>query len=163
MTAQQDNGSLNPGRGIMIAAIIGILTFVGIPTNAKASGGSVHIDLPGLSIGFHDDHYKKKRYRKQYRDRRSYRDRGYYRDRGHYRGRHYYNERRAHRRDHRRHDRYYNNRRYNDRYYYSGRSDRRDRNRYYQGRSQICPVAGYSPYYDRGLNCYRHKGHYHCS
>jgi len=136
-------------------ATLGMLTvFAVTPTTAFASG-SVHINVPGFSIGFHDVHHSHKRYRKHYR--------GYYNDDYRYERRKYRKKR----------NRYYKKRRYYDNYYSSGRRydrgydrkyNRRYERRYNDGyRAEACPIDGYSRYDDRGQNCYEHKDHYHCS
>lgn len=139
---------LNAKHLLAIASSIAVLAFA--PMSSASAGDSIHIDLPGISIGFHGDH----RYNKRYRNK-------YYR---HYNN-DYYRDRRYDRRKYRQSRRYYNNR-YNDNYYYyDRRSNRRYNNgyRYDDYRSNVCPIDGYSSRYDRNRNCYEHKGHYHCS
>jgi len=128
-----------------IAAFGLIFAFVAAPTTASASG-RVHIDVPGISIGYYGDHgYRhKKHYKRKYRN-------NYYND---YR----YNKRRYNKRR-------YDNRRYRNNYYYGGsrynnRYDNRynSRDRYYER----CPIAGFSLRIDDRRDCYEHKGHYHC-
>ena len=146
-----------------VIAALGLLTVVAMaPTTASASG-NLHLNLPGLSIGLHDNDHGHKQHRKRYRNKH-YRDNHYsqrrYRDdrrhyNQHHHNRHYYDDRRDRR--------YYNNHRsYND-YYYSGRrnNDRRYSNNARRG--DVCPMEGYSRNYNRNLNCYKHKGHFHCS
>ena len=150
-----------------LVAALGLLTVVAMaPTTASASG-NLHLNLPGLSIGLHDNDHGHKKHRKRYRNKH-YRDNHYsHDDRRHDR---YYNQRRNHRHyyNDRRDRRYYNNHRsYND-YYYSSRrnNDRRYSNRSYSNNSRrgdVCPMEGYSRNYNRNLNCYKHKGHFHCS
>ena len=146
-----------------LVAALGLLTVVVMaPTTASASG-NLHLNLPGLSIGLHDEHHGHRKHRKRYRNKH-YRDNHYsqrrYRDDRHHdryynHHRHYYNDKRDRR--------YYNNHRsYND-YYYSGR---RNNDRSYSNNSRpgdVCPMEGYSRNYNRNLNCYKHKGHFHCS
>jgi len=115
--------------------------------NTASAGGSLHLDLPGISIGVYDDH--RYRYKRKYRHSKRYGHRyndGYYRDRG------YYRERRRARRSERR-------QRYSNDYYYGGRDRYYDRPR----RAERCPAYGYSRYYVRDRGCYKHKDHYHCS
>lgn len=129
-----------------LASVVGLAL---APTPASA-GGKLHIDLPGISIGVHDDHYygKKKRYRKVYKND------------------HYYNGHRKYKRKkyHKRYrnDYYYGNRYYDD-YYYEKPRRYYQRRQYRERRAPICPAAGYSPYYNDNLSCYRHKDHFHCS
>ncbi len=127
-----------------IATFSAALMMALAPTTATA-GGSVHIDVPGFSIGVHDDH--RYRYKRKYRHRRDH-----YND--YYRDSHddYYRERRRARR-------YERKRRNYDNYYYGGRDRYYDRPR----RVEVCPTYGYSRYYLRDRGCYRHKNHFHCS
>jgi len=144
-----------------LLAAFSMLTVMAIAPTSAFAGGSVHLDVPGFSIGVHDDHKYRKRHRKHYRSR-------------------YYDDRRYERRHRRNSNDYYNRRYYNDNYYSSGRRhyrdsyrnydrryDRRyDRNSYdrrYDRRAEICPIDGYSARYDRNRSCYEHKDHYHCS
>ncbi|MBT8115839.1 MAG: hypothetical protein KJP04_10670 [Arenicella sp.] len=113
-----------------------------IPTTASARG-SVHIDVPGFSIGFHDRHYYGKHHR--YRDRHHWRHKRHFKR--HYRRDHYWRPR------HRGYGSGYYDRGYRN-YGYAPRS------RYYGG--TLCPTPGYSPYWYGGGNCYAHKGHFHC-
>ncbi|MFT6407646.1 MAG: hypothetical protein ACJAQ6_001059 [Arenicella sp.] len=143
-------------------ATLGMATVMVVAPTSAAAKGSIHLDLPSLSIGLHDDHRSHKRHRKH--QNKHYRS--HYND--HYDNRRY--ERRHHRRDR---NRYYNNHRYNDNYssgrQYNQRHDRRhnsypnDSYRNDSYRAEVCPIDGYSRYYDRGRNCYQHKGHFHCS
>ena len=126
--------------------LFGLATSMAIvPTTASAKG-SVHIDIPGISIGYYDNHY-----RKSYRQKRHYNN-------------------------HRRHNRYYNKRYYNDSYRGNGYSKRnyrsndrgydrsyndRPRSRSYN-RGNYCPIAGYSVNAYRDQSCYSHGDHYHC-
>lgn len=162
--------SANKSRLItVLASAFGLLGIALTPVTAQA-GGSLHLDLPGISIGVHDHQYKKKRYRRVYRNNRGHRSRH-----RNYRNDHYYDDYKPRRYERRRSNRYYYNRgynnRYNDRYnyrynngynndyYYGGRSNRNYNNR----RVEVCPINGYSPYYDDNLRCTRHKDHFHCS
>ena len=149
----------------ILVSTIAVFFFLLIPTSAYAGGG-ITFHTPNFSLSVHDDHYGKKGHRRIYRgDNRYYdRHRSYRNDRKYYQRRYY-------------RDRYRNNHRYNQRYYYGNRwyNDPRSRdywyrynnrnNPYYNGsrRYQVCPTAGYSSYYRDDLNCYRHKGHFHCS
>lgn len=134
-----------------LIATVGLLS--ALLTAPIASAGSVHLNLPGISIGVHDGHrYKDNRYRShRSNDRRYYKKRKYQR---HYDNNDYYYDRSS------RNSKY--DRRYNNNNYYGGNSnyDRRD---YRSNRSQVCPTRGYTPRYDRNRNCYKHKGHFHCS
>jgi hypothetical protein len=152
-----------------LIATLGMFTVIVVTPTSAFARGSVHLDLPGLSIGVHDDHRSnrghRKHHRKHYNNHRS-RHNDYYDNRR-------YDNHRYERRDHRRsHKRHYKNRRYNDNYYSSGRYnnqryDRRDNNyrndRYRNDRLrvEICPIDGYSRYYQQGRNGYQHKDHYH--
>ncbi len=139
-------------HAVILFGAAGLIGLLSAPSTAQA-GGSVHLNLPGLSIGVHDDHhYKKKRYRRHYRDRYYYDD--HWRKKRYYKKRHY--KKRYYNRDYYG-SRYDRRRYYNDDYYYGGRSSRYDRRRNY------CPDPGYSSYDNDNLDCYRHKGHYHCS
>lgn len=117
----------------------GLIALLLLVPGTAAAKGSVHIDIPGLSIGVHDDHYR--HHRKHYRGDRHHKKR-------HYRKRHrqsYY------------YDPYYYDPYYSNQYDY--RSGRRDyRSRY----APRCPTAGFSEYYLRNRDCYRHKDHFHC-
>ncbi len=132
-------------------ATLSLLTALAVTPSTASAGDSVHISVPGLSIGFHDVHHSDRYYRKKH-----YRSKNYY-----------YDDRRYERRKYRKsRKRYYNKRRYNNNYYYNDRRyDRGYSNgyRYDNYRSNVCPIDGYSRYYDRDRNCYEHKGHYHCS
>ena len=154
-------------RGMRTILLVGIsaLLFLLAPASVYAGGG-ITFHTPNFSFSVHDDHYGKKHHRRIYRDGRRYHDRyRSHRNHRHYYQRHYYR------------DRYRNNHRYNHRHYYGNRwyNDPRSRdywyrynnrnNPYYNGyrRHQVCPTAGYSPHYVSGLDCYRHKGHFHCT
>lgn len=114
-----------------------------VPTTASAAP-SIHLDLPGLSIGLHDHHNR--HYRKRYKRHHK----RYYKDRYRHYDNHY--PRRSYR--------YYD---YGNRYYDGGRSNRSPR-RYYDrhDRYDRCPTPGYSSYYYRNGGCYSHGDHYHC-
>ena len=144
-------------------ATLGMVTVMVVTPTSASAKGSIHLDLPSISIGLYDDHRSHKRYRRH--QNKHYRSR--YND--HYDNRRY--ERRHHRRDR---NRYYNSHQYNHNYYSSGRHDNRRydrrnnsyrndsyRNRGYQG--ALCQIDGLSRHSDRGRNCYPHKGHFHCS
>lgn len=146
-----------------LMATFGLLTALTMAPTASASGSSLHLNLPGFSIGVHDDHGHKK-YRKRYRNR--HHNDSYYRNRyDHRNSDRYYNQRRSNSYyyNNRNSNRYYNNRRNNNNYYSGGR--RNNDRRYYNDsrRVEVCPIIGYTPRYDRYRDCYRHKGHYHCS
>ncbi len=116
------------------------LTVAAVPGTASA-GGSIHLDIPGFSIGFHDDH----RYRKRHR---------------HYKSHKRYKRYKRHYRNHDSYD-YYPRRSY--RYYDGYRSNRYDRRRYRdRDRYESCPTPGYSSRYYRDRGCYSHGDHYHC-
>ena len=136
-------------------AALGMFTAIVVTPTSALAQGSLHLDLPGLRIGVHDDHRYDRRHRKHHRKHH----RKYYNN--NYRSRHndYYDDYRYERRHHRRnHKRHYNNRRYNDNYYSGGRYNdyRNDRITV-----EICPIAGYSRYYQQGRKGYQHKDHYH--
>ncbi|RBP53459.1 hypothetical protein [Arenicella xantha] len=123
-------------------ASLGLILLVGLtPTTAMAKG-SLHLDLPGISIGVHDDH-RKRQHRQHYREKR-------------YQNRHYdrHQSRKYDRRSYR-HDSYRND--YSRQYYYGGRD-----NQYRSRSSARCPSPGFSEYYYRNRDCYRHKDHFHC-
>ena len=135
-----------------LLATLSMLTVLAVTPTTALAKGSVHIDVPGFSIGVHDDYY--------------YRNRSYSRKSNSRRYNNYYNDNRYERRRYRQsRNRYYNNRRYNDNYYSGGRQyDRRYDRGYDNGyRAEVCPIDGYSRYDDRNRNCYEHKGHFHCS
>ena len=155
-----------------LMAAFGLITAVAMAPTASASGSSLHLNLPGISIGVHDGHGNKKyrnRHRSRHHNSSHYRD-DYYRDkryrhRDDRRSKRYYNQRRNN--DYyysdRKSKRYYNTRRYNDNYYYGGRGNN-DRRYYNDSRYvEVCPVEGYSRNYNRNRSCYKHKGHFHCS
>jgi hypothetical protein len=137
-------------------ATLGMFTVIAVTPTSAFAKGSVHFDLPGLSIGVHDDHRSNSRHRKHYNNNH----RSRYND--HYDNRRY--ERRQHRRDHKRHSK---GQRYNDNYYSSGRHDNRRyerRNDSYRSdsyRVEVCPIDGYSRYFQQGRRGYQHKDHYH--
>jgi len=83
----------------MIALFALLLTAAFIPSTASA-GAKVHVNIPGISIGFHDRHYGK-----SYRGK-SYHKRSYKSD--------YYDYRPRRKSYHR--DKYYNRRGYNSYY-----------------------------------------------
>ncbi|MFT5574115.1 MAG: hypothetical protein ACI9FR_003052 [Cryomorphaceae bacterium] len=148
-------------------ALMGIVFLVAaVPSNSHAKG-SVHLDVPGFSIGWHDNnrnyrnnhyksgrrHYNHNSYDRKHYDRKRYdrRYNDYYRD--DYRNRKHHNRNNNH---------YDNNRYYDD--YYSGGQRNNSRNSYYDRPNvvAICPIGGYARYRDRNRSCYQHKGHYHC-
>ena len=49
----------------------GILTCVALAPTSASAKGSVHINVPGISIGFYDGHHR--HYKKKYRHRHRYR------------------------------------------------------------------------------------------
>lgn len=126
----------------VLALLAMTISIAAVPSTASARG-SVHVDIPGFSIGFHDHdrHYRKrhKRYKRHYRKHHRNHHRGY-----RYRSYDYY-PRRSYR--------------YND-YYddYRGRSNRRG----YRDDYEYCPTPGYSSRYYRNRGCYSHGDHYHC-
>ncbi|NND81235.1 MAG: hypothetical protein HKN50_02270 [Gammaproteobacteria bacterium] len=117
--------------------LFGLTTMVALVPATASAKGSVHIDVPGFSIGFHDSHYSHGRHYNKHR-------RHYNKHR-----RHHY----KHRYWHKRHDYYRHDYGYRDRPY---------RHRYDTYRYDRCPDPGYSRYNYRNRDCYRHKGHYHC-
>ena len=126
-------------------AAFGLLTVIAlVPTTASARS-SVHVDIPGFSIGFHDRNRYGWRQNRRHSNRHSRRNHSY--DYGHRNyGSGYY-------------DRSYRG------YGYAPRSYRgygnAPRSGYY-GRD-VCPIAGYSPYGYRDRGCYAHKDHFHCN
>jgi hypothetical protein len=137
-------------------ATLGMFTVIAVTPTSAFAKGSVHFDLPGLSIGVHDDHRSNRRHRKHYNNNH----RSRYND--HYDNRRY--ERRHHRREHKRH---YNKRHYNDNYNSRGRHDsqrydrRNNSHRSDSYRVEVCPIDGYSRYFQQGRRGYQHKDHYH--
>jgi hypothetical protein len=137
-------------------ATLGMFTVIAVTPTSAFAKGSVHFDLPGLSIGVHDDHRSNSRHRKHYNNNH----RSRYND--HYDNRRY--ERRHHRREHKRH---YNKRHYNDNYNSRGRHDsqrydrRNNSHRSDSYRVEVCPIDGYSRYFQQGRRGYQHKDHYH--
>lgn len=128
-----------------------------VPPTASAKG-SIHLDIPGISIGYHTNHY-----RNGYRQKRHYNNHHRYNPRYNYYNKRYYN------RNYRNQDYGYSGRNYrnNDRSYYGRgyndhRYSNRSRNRNYQ-RNDYCPDPGYSEYAYRDQSCYSHGDHYHCS
>jgi len=127
------------------AAALAVLTMcVAMPSTASARG-SVHVDLPHFSIGFHDNGYRSyRKHRKHYRKHR----------------RNHYND---YRRNHH-NKRYYNKRYYDDGNYTSYRSDRSYRNKQRSRRysDNYCPTYNYSDRYYQNDGCTAHGNHYHC-
>jgi len=115
---------------ISISALSAVMLLALTPATSMARG-SVHIDIPGLSIGVHDG------YRGKHKHKRYYRDNSYYKDD--------YRSRRYERRRDRRSDYYYNNR-YDNNNYYSGRKSKRYYNYSEPRRVRICPRTGYPLY-----------------
>ena len=135
------------------AAFAMIMMISAIPATASARG-SVHIDLPHFTLGYHDEGYRSHRSHKRKHYRKNRRHNRYY-------NRHYNSHRNY---DRNGYSRYNNNQRYyNDGYYTSNRYDRRNRN-YNRSRSRdnYCPTPGYSSRYYRNGGCYSHGDHYHC-
>ena len=128
----------SPRKLIILGAAA--LAMAAVPGTASA-GGSVHIDIPGFSIGYYDDHRYRKRHRKHYR-------------------KHYRHHKRSHRyyRDH------YDYRPYGSYNYYGGGYRSRDyyRPRYRDNRYDYCPTPGFSLRFYRNRGCYSHGNHYHC-
>ena len=137
---------------ISISALSVVILLALTPGTAMAKG-SIHIDIPGLSIGVHDGYRGKHKHRKH---KRYYRDNYYYED--HYRSNRY--DRRRDRRERKR-DYYYNNR-YDNNYYYGSRKSKRYYNYSEPRRVQRCPNAGYSRYYLKNRGCSSHNDHFHC-
>ena len=138
-----------------LLATLGMLSVLAVAPTSAFAGDSIYIDVPGISIGFHGDRHSNKHHRKHYNKRYN---------RQHYDGRRY--ERRKYRQKRNRYydDNYYNDRKYDRRYNNSYRNNSYRNNNYRNDgyRAQVCPIDGYSSYYDRSRNCYEHKGHYHC-
>ena len=131
-------------------ATLGLLTVLAIAPST-VSANDIHISVQGLNVGFHGDNYSRKKYRKR---NKQYYNKRYY-SKKHYNNNNYSN------------GRYYNdyNRDYN-RSYNNSYIDNDYRNNNYRSNnynSQVCPVNGYSSYYDKSRDCYEHKGHFHCS
>lgn len=142
-----------------LISLFGALLMIALtPSAAYAGGSGITLNLPGLTIGVHD------RDRKRYRQRHHYRHHNdYYYESRNRRNKRFYNQRHYNDRHYnKRGNRYYNTRRYNDHYYYGGRGNN-DRRYYNSRRSDVCPINGYSRNYNRSRNCYKHKGHFHCS
>ena len=111
-----------------------------VASGTASAGGRVHIDIPGFSIGYYDDHHYRKKYRKH---------------------------RRHYKRHHKRHHRYYDDYYYYEprRYYYYDGYRSRDRYRSrdsYRNDYDYCPTPGFSLRYYRNRGCYSHGDHYHC-
>jgi len=121
----------------------GLVALLALVPGTAMARGSLYIDIPGVSIGVHDDHGK--RYHRKRKYKRSYNN--------------YYNQDRRYERKRDRRRNYRNN--YNESYYYDG--GRRNYNDRSQRRVEICPQVGYSPYYLRDSGCNSHKDHFHCS
>lgn len=121
-------------RKLLAIPVFGLVV-AATPGTANA-GGSVHLHVPGFSIGYYDDHYHRK-HRKRLYKRYNHR---------HYRNHYYYNDDYYPRRSYRSYNGYrnYYRPRYQDRYY------------------EVCPTPGYSTRYYRGRGCYSHGDHYHC-
>ncbi len=167
---------------LMALSAVSLVSMVVIPATSQASG-SLHLDLPGLSIGLHDDtHYRHVNKKSSRHDRRrsskskqyyygNRYDRKYRNNSSRYNNRYYdkpyYNKPNYNKSyNNGYNNRYYKKRYYNNRYnnYNGGRSNQyRYRNSYRNNRAQACPEPGYYPYYNDKLNCYKHKGHFHCS
>ena len=116
-----------------VLSVLGFLTAVTATPNYAVARTSVHIDLPGISIGVAN---------RQYRDRYNYRYK-----RNNYQ-RYYYSPApsRSIKRTYRNNNYYQQNRRiYTPSY-----------------QSEICPEPGYSPYSYQGHGCRQHYDHYHC-
>ena len=155
-------------------AALGLVLLVGIAPNSAHAKGSLHLELPGLSIGLHDNdrryrssrrHYNRN-YHNNHHDEYRGRDRRYHKKYRHHK-RYYKNHHNGHHNNNYSNKRYnrYDNRydnQYNDNYYYGGQSNRNDGYYNQSQRAQICPTAGYSRYRDRNRSCYQHKDHYHC-
>ena len=127
-------------------ALMGVVFLVAaVPSNAHAQG-SVHLNVPGFSIGWHDNNS-------------NYRNKHYKSNRRHYDRRHYDRPRKYHSRN----NNHYDNSRYYDDYYSGGqRNNSRDRYNDRPNVVAVCPIVGYARYRDRNRSCYQHKGHYHC-
>ena len=131
------------------------VVFAATPAQAK---GSVHIDLPGFSIGYYDDHYGSSRhYNRKYRHGKYYRDKYHH---GKYDDRYRYDRTHRSRSYTRSHSKGYYNKRYDDRYYNQPYSRSYDRS--YRQSNVICPQQGYSRYRIERRYCTPHKDHYHC-
>lgn len=131
--------------------LFGVVLLVAAVPNSAHARSSVHIDVPGFSIGWYDQdrHYRKRHHRPSRHHYDRYYDNYYYDE---------YRPRRHHRKHKRYHKKYYNNHYYHDNRSYYPRDRYYDRPRVVE----ICPTAGYSRYRDRNRSCYQHKDHYHC-
>lgn len=137
-----------------LLVLSGIALSVAVAPTTASARGSVHIDVPGFSIGFHDDnrHYRKrhKRYHKRHHSK-------------HYSGRsnRYYDGYGYQSRGYRYGSDSYRNRSYRNSYKNGYRSGYKNsyRNDY---RGDYCPTPGYSPRYYDDRGCYAHGDHYHC-
>ena len=137
-------------------AVFGLISTIALVTNTASARGSVHVDLPGLSIGYQDNHYRPGRAHKR-AHKRAYKRRHHRSHRGHnYRG--YYNRHNDY--NYRDYGRSQNGYGYYDQGYRS--YDYKSRGRNYN-RGNYCPTAGYSEYGYRNRNCSRHEDHFHCS
>ena len=138
-----DNAT-GPRSFAKVAAIFSMVAMLAAVPSTASARGSIHLDLPHFSVGFHDDGHRS--YRKQRKHQRK-----------HYR-KHRRNDYNNHRRS------YYNKRYYDNGYNTSYRSDRRYRNNYNPPRysDNYCPTYNYSKNYYRNDGCTPHADHYHC-
>lgn len=126
-----------------LAALSIVFAFV-CYSGSAAARDRIHIDIDGVSIGFHGDYGHKYRYRKGYSNKHH----GYHRKQNYYHDDYRYNSKK----------RYYKKKYYNNYYYDGNRNSYNDNRRY---RRDVCPAPGYSSEYQRGRSGYRHKDHYH--
>ena len=111
---------------------------VSLVPNTASAKSSVHIALPGISIGFNDRYYSNRnnnRYRNNSYRNNSYRNNSY------------------------RNNSYRNNSYRNSNQYYYQPSRRVYKPSY---QSAICPEPGYSANYYDGHGCRQHLDHFHC-
>jgi len=132
-----------------LAILTMMITVIAVPNTASARG-SLHIELPHLSLGLHGGHHNKYRNRhhsSRYNNHRNYNN--------------YYSNQNSHYGSGYKTYRYYQPQ---TRYYQS--QPRYSQPRYnqpsYQNQSGYCPTPGYSSRYYNGGGCYEHGDHYHC-
>ena len=116
-----------------LAILTMMIAITAVPNTASARG-SLHIELPHLSLGFHGGHHNKYR-KRHYNNHRNYNN--YYSNNNSYYGSGYKS---------------YQHYQPQPRYYQPS----------YQNQNGYCPTPGYSSTYYNGGGCYEHGDHYHC-
>jgi len=124
-----------------LSAFISLAVIFNLAWATNAHAGKIVINTPNFSVGYKNHGHHHSRSYKRYPKRHYYRDHYYQDD--------YYSDR-------------YDRRRYN-RHNYNDRRYRRYEQRYYDDYSyNRCPSPGFSLHATLGLDCYPHKGHFHC-